>query len=209
MSAVNCKTTHPGRFDQPAFSGGRKQCAQKAKIMDKKIYGVMAEFDTATDLVDAARKVRDAGFTKTDAFSPFPLHEIDEALGIRRSILPFLVFGGGILGLLTGIGLQYYTHVIDYPLIVGGRPHFSLPAFIPPAYELTILLAAFTAVFGMLFLNGLPMPYHPVFNVPRFALASRDKFFLLIERKDPKFDYEETKSFMQNLNPQEVFDVEE
>lgn len=177
--------------------------------MEKKVYGIMAEFDTPTDLVDAAAKVRDAGYTKTDAFSPFPLHEIDEALGIRRSILPFLVFGGGILGLLTGIGLQYYTHVIDYPLIVGGRPHFSLPAFIPPAYELTILLAAFTAVFGMLFLNGLPMPYHPVFNVPRFALASRDKFFLLIETKDPKFDYEDTKNFMQNLNPQEVFDVEE
>jgi hypothetical protein len=177
--------------------------------MGNKVYGIMAEFDTPTELVDAAAKVRDAGFTKTDAFSPFPMHEIDEALGIRRSILPFLVFGGGILGLLTGLGLQYYTHVIDYPIIVGGRPHFSLPAFIPPAYELTILLAAFTAVFGMLFLNGLPQPYHPVFNVPRFALASRDKFFLLIEARDPKFDYEETRSFMQNLNPQEVFDVEE
>ena len=177
--------------------------------MDKNIYGIMAEFDTPTDLVEAASKVRDAGFTKTDAFSPFPLHDIDNALGIRRSILPFLVFGGGILGLLSGIGLQYFVHVLDYPIIVGGRPYFSLPSFIPPAYELTILLAAFTAVFGMLFLNGLPMPYHPVFNVPRFALASRDKFFLLIEKKDPKFDYEETKSFMQSLNPQEVFDVEE
>ncbi len=178
-------------------------------MSEKKIYGIMAEFDTATELVDAARKVREAGYTKTDAFSPFPIHEIDEALGIRRSILPFLVFGGGILGLLTGLGLQYYTHVIDYPIIVGGRPHFSLPAFIPPAYELTILFAAFVAVFGMLFLNGLPMPYHPVFNVPRFALASRDKFFLLIESRDPKFDYEETKRFMESLNPQEVFDVEE
>jgi hypothetical protein len=178
-------------------------------MSDKKIYGIMAEFDTPTELVDAARKVRDAGYTKTDAFSPFPIHEIDEALGIRRSVLPFLVFGGGILGLLTGLGLQYYTHVLDYPIIVGGRPHFSLPAFIPPAYELTILFAAFTAVFGMLFLNGLPMPYHPVFNVPRFALASRDKFFLLIESRDPKFDYERTRQFMESLNPQEVFDVEE
>ena len=177
--------------------------------MGNKVYGIMAEFDTPTELVDAAARVRDAGFTKTDAFSPFPMHEIDEALGIRRSILPFLVFGGGVLGLLAGLGLQYFVHVIDYPIIVGGRPHFSLPAFIPPAYELTILLAAFTAVFGMLFLNGLPQPYHPVFNVPRFALASRDKFFLLIEARDPKFDYEETRSFMQNLNPQEVFDVEE
>lgn len=177
--------------------------------MEKKIFGILAEFDTATELVDAAREVRDAGYKKTDAFSPFPLHEIDEALGIKRSILPFLVLGGGVAGLMTGLGLQYFVHVIDYPLNVGGRPYFSLPSFIPPSYELTILFAAFTAVFGMLFLNGLPQPYHPVFNVPRFALATREKFFLLIEKKDPQFDYEKTKSFMQSLNPQEVFDVEE
>lgn len=177
--------------------------------MEKNIYGIMAEFDTPTQLVDAATKVRDAGYVKTDAFSPFPLHEIDEALGIKRSILPFLVFGGGIVGLLSGIGLQVFVHVIDYPIIVGGRPHLSIPSFIPPTFELTILFASLTAVFGMILLNGLPQPYHPVFNVPRFALATREKFFLLIEMKDPKFDYEETKSFMQNLNPQEVFDVEE
>jgi hypothetical protein len=177
--------------------------------MDKKIYGLMAEFDTPTELVDAARQVRDAGYKKTDAFSPFPLHEIDEALGIRRSILPYLVFGGGVAGLLAGLGLQWFTHVFDYPIIVGNRPHFSLPAFIPPAYELTILFAAFVAVFGMLFLNGLPQPYHPVFNVERFALATREKFFLLIEAKDEKYDYEETRKFMESLNPQEVFDVEE
>jgi len=178
-------------------------------VMDKKIYGLMAEFDTPTELVDAARQVRDAGYKKTDAFSPFPLHEIDEALGIRRSILPYLVFGGGVVGLIAGLGLQYFTHVIEYPIIVGGRPHFSLPAFIPPAYEMTILFAAFVAVFGMLFLNGLPSPYHPVFNVERFALATREKFFLLIEAKDEKYDYEETRKFMESLNPQEVFDVEE
>ena len=177
--------------------------------MDKNIYGLLAEFDTPTQMVDAARKVRDAGFTKTDAFSPFPLHEIDEALGIKRSILPFMVLGGGLAGLLTGLGLQIWVHYIEYPMNVGGRPYISLPSFIPPAYELTILFAAFTAVFGMLFLNGLPQPYHPVFNVPRFALATREKFFLIIEAKDPKFDYEGTKSFMESLNPQEVFDVEE
>ena len=177
--------------------------------MKTNIYGILAEFDTATEMVDAARQIRDAGYKKTDAFSPFPLHEIDEALGIRRSILPFLVFGGGITGLLTGLGLQYFVHVFEYPIIVGGRPYFSLPSFIPPSYELTILFAAFTAVFGMILLNGLPQPYHPVFNVPRFALATREKFFLLIEAKDSKFNYEETKSFMQGLNPQEVFDVEE
>jgi hypothetical protein len=181
----------------------------RAKVMKENIYGLLAEFDTPTELVDAANKVREAGYKKTDAFTPFPLHEIDEALGIKRSILPFLVLGGGITGLLAGLTLQWFVHVYDYPIIVGGRPFFSLPSFIPPSYELTILLAAFTAVFGMIALNGLPQPYHPVFNVPRFALATREKFFLLIERKDEKFDYDETKRFMQSLNPQEVFDVEE
>ena len=169
----------------------------------------MAEFDSPTELVDAARQVRDAGFTHTDAFSPFPIHDIDEALGIKRSILPYLIFAGGITGLLSGIALQYYVHVYDWPIIVGGRPHFSLPAFIPPTFELTILFSAFTAVFGMLFLNKLPSPYHPVFNVPRFALATREKFFLLIEATDPKYDYAETRSFMDKLGGQEVFDVEE
>lgn len=177
--------------------------------MDKKIYGLLAEFDTPTQLVDAAQKTREAGFTKTDAFSPFPIHEMDKALGIKRSILPYLVFGGGITGLLSGIALQYFVHVYDYPINVGGRPYFSIPSFVPPAYELTILLAAFTAVFGMLLLNGLPQPYHPVFNVPRFALATREKFFLLIEAKDEKFNYDETRNFMQGLNAQEVFDVDE
>jgi hypothetical protein len=187
---------------------GEVDC-RATKFMDKKIYGLLAEFDTPTELVAAAERVRDAGYKKTDAFSPFPLHEIDEALGIKRSILPFMVLGGGIVGLLTGLGLQYFVHVLEYPILVGGRPFFSLPSFIPASFELTILLASFTAVFGMILLNGLPQPYHPVFNVPRFALATREKFFLLIERKDANFDYEKTKSFMQSLNPQEVFDVEE
>ncbi|HUF05384.1 MAG TPA: DUF3341 domain-containing protein [Aridibacter sp.] len=177
--------------------------------MKDNIYGLMAEFDSSTELVEAAEKVREAGYTKTDAFSPFPIHEMDEALGIKRSILSYLVFGGGIAGLLLGLGLQYYTHSIDYPIIVGGRPHFSLPAFVPPAYELTILLASFTAMFGMLLLNGLPRPYHPVFNVPRFNLASREKFFLLIESADPQFDFPETKNFMDSLEAQEVFIVDE
>jgi hypothetical protein len=178
-------------------------------MKDNNIYGILAEFDTTSEIVRAAEKMRDAGYTKTDAFSPFPIHEMDEALGIKRTILPYLVFGGGIAGLLLGFALQIGTHAIEYPIIVGGRPHISIPAFIPPAYELTILLASFTAVFGMLLLNGLPKPYHPVFNVPRFNLASREKFFLLIEAEDPKFDYEETKEFMESLGPQEVFDVDE
>ena len=178
--------------------------------MREDLYGLLAEFDSPTELVDAARAVRDAGYTTSDAFSPFPIHDIDEALGVKRSILPYLCFAGGIVGLLSGIGLQYFVHVIDYPIIVGGRPHLSLPAMIPPAYELTILFTAFTAVFGMLFLNGLPRPYHPVFNVPRFALATREKFFLLIEANDEKFDYDETRKFMEGLEgQQEVFDVPE
>src|SRR5205085_9516891 len=117
--------------------------------MTEHLHGIMVEFDTATELVDAARKVRDGGYTKTDAFSPFPLHEIDEALGIKRSVLPYLIFCGGITGLLSGIGLEFFVHVVDFPFIVGGRPHFSLPAFFLPAYELTILFLAFPAVFGM------------------------------------------------------------
>lgn len=176
--------------------------------MKENLYGILAEFDTPTQMVDAARKVRDAGYRKTDAFSPFPLHEIDAALGIKRSILPYIVFAGGLTGLLTGLFLTVYVHAIDYPINVGGRPYVSLPLFIPPMYELTILFAGFAAVFGMLFLNGLPQPYHPLFNVPRFALATREKFFLVIEARDPKFDYEETRNFMQSLDPQEVFDVE-
>lgn len=177
--------------------------------MADKLHGIMAEFDTPTQVVEAARKVRDAGYVKTDAFSPFPMHEIDEALGIKRSILPYLILAGGLTGLFSGFALEYFVHVYDFPIIVGGRPHFSLPAFVPPAYELTILFASFTAVFGMLFLNGLPRPYHPVFNVPRFALATREKFFLLIESSDAKYDYDDTRAFMETLGAQEVFDVEE
>jgi len=169
----------------------------------------MAEFDTPRELVAAARAAREAGFTKMDAYSPFPIHEMDAALGIKRSILSFLIFGGGVIGAIGGLGLQYYTHVIDYPLNVGGRPYFSLPSFIPITFECTVLAASLTAVIGMFILNGLPQPYHPVFNVPRFALASREKFFLTIESADPKFDHDETRQFLQGLNAREVIDVEE
>jgi len=177
--------------------------------MSEKLYGLLAEFDTPTELVDAANTVREAGYTKTDAFSPFPIHDIDEALGIKRSILPIMVFFGAITGLLLGVSLQVFVHYIDYPLNVGGRPYLSWPSFVPPSYELTILLAGFTAVFGMLLLNGLPRPYHPVFNIERFGLASREKFFLLVEATDPKYDYDETKALLSSMNPQEVFDVPE
>lgn len=175
----------------------------------KTLYGVMAEFDSPRELVAASRAAREAGFTKMDGYSPFPIHEMDEALGIKRTILPYLIFAAGILGGVGGFGLQYYTHAIDYPLNVGGRPFLSIPSFIPITFECIVLAAALTAVVGMIILNGLPQPYHPVFNAPRFALASRDKFFLAIESSDPKFDHDETTQFLQNLDAREVFDVTE
>jgi hypothetical protein len=174
-----------------------------------RIYGLMAEFENPNDLVEATRKARDAGFTKLDAYSPYPIEALAEALDIHDRKLPAVVLAGGIIGGLLGYALCYWTSVIDYPLNVGGKPFNSVPAFIVPTFETTILCAAFAAVFGMLALNGLPMPYHPVFNAPNFALASRDRFFLCIESKDPQFDHDETWAFLSRLGPRVVMDVEE
>ena len=166
-----------------------------------KLYGLLAEFDSATAIVDAARRTRQAGFTKIDTFTPFPIHELDAALELPRTVLPWIVLGGGIAGMAAGFALQYWASVIEYPLNIGGRPLASWPAFIVPSYELTILFAALTAVFGMIALNGLPMPYHPLFNVPQFSNASADRFFLSIETKDPKFDLAGTRAFLEGLQP--------
>ena len=174
-----------------------------------KLYGLMAEFDDPTALVDATRHAREAGFTKLDAYSPYPIEALTEALDIHDRKLPAVVLGGGILGGLAGYALCYWCTVIEYPMNVGGKPFHSIPAFIIPTFETTILFAAFAAVLGMLGLNGLPMPYHPVFNAPNFALASRDKFFLCIEAKDPKFDHDEVWAFLSKLGPRVVMDVEE
>jgi hypothetical protein len=168
----------------------------------------MAEFDTPEALLEAARRTYQAGYRKLDAYTPIPVHGLAEAIGFQRTRLPLVVLIGGILGGVGGYGLQYYVSVIDYPLNVGGRPFHSWPSFIPVIFEMTILLAAFAAVIGMLALNGLPMPYHPVFNVPRFALATRNEFFLGIEATDPLFDREETKRFLEGFNPRGVYDVE-
>jgi hypothetical protein len=172
------------------------------------IYGLMAEFSTPADVVAAARKVREAGYRKTDAYSPYPMEELSEALDIHHSPLPKLVLAGGIVGLIGGYGLQYWASVIEYPMNIGGRPFHSWPAFIPPAFETTILCAALAAVLGMLALNGLPEPYHPVFNVPTFALASRDRFFICIEATDPKYDHDETWRFLVGLGALVVSEVE-
>jgi Alternative complex III, ActD subunit len=171
------------------------------------IYGLMAEFHTPEEVIVAAHKVHEAGYRKVDGYSPYPIEELAHALGVHHSALPKLVLVGGITGLLAGWGLQYWASVIEYPLNIGGRPFNSWPAFIVPAYETTILFAAGVAVLGMLALNGLPEPYHPVFNVPSFALASRDKFFICIEARDPKFDRVATRSFLESLSP-EVHEVE-
>ena len=172
------------------------------------VYGVMAEFDSPEDLLAAAHRAHREGYRQMDAYSPFPIHGLAEAIGFRRTWLPLLVLIGGVLGALAGFGTQYYAAVIDYPINVGGRPLNSWPAFIPVTFEVTILFAALTAVLGMLALNGLPMPYHPVFNAPRFALASHDRFFLCIEAADPRFDRQATRRFLESLNAREVTDVE-
>jgi hypothetical protein len=172
------------------------------------IYGLMAEFDSPGHLVTAAHRARQAGYVKMDGYSPYPIEELSEAIGFRHTRLPLIVLIGGILGCLGGYLLQYWVSVIEYPMNIGGRPLNSWPSFIPVTFETTVLLAALAAVFGMLGLNGLPMPYHPVFNVPRFALASRDRFFLCIEAVDPKFDRETTMQFLRGLEPRSVSEVQ-
>ncbi len=172
------------------------------------VYGLMAEFRTPQQLVEATRKAHEAGYRRMDAYSPFPIEELSEALHFHDRRVPLLVLGGGIVGALTGFLLQYVTSVHVYPMNIGGRPLFSWPAFIVPIFELTILFAASAAVFGMLALNGFPSPYHPVFNAPRFALASRDRFFLCIEARDTKFAPHATREFLQSLGPREVVEVE-
>lgn len=171
------------------------------------LYGLLAEFDDPNALVEATRRARQHGFRRIDAYSPFAIEALNEILHLHDKRLSFIVLVGGLLGTITGYALQYYIAVIDYPINVGGRPLNSLPAFIIVMFELTILFAALSAVLGMLALNGLPQPYHPVFNVQRFALASRNRFFLCIEAADPLFDRRKTAEFLESLAPREVCEV--
>ena len=171
------------------------------------VYGVMAEFDDPNSLVAAAHRARAEGYRCMDAYSPFPIEELHEALGSHHTRLPLVVLVGGLVGGIAGYLLQYWASAIAYPLNIGGKPLHSWPAFVPVTFETTILCAALSAVLGMLALNGLPQPYHPVFNVPRFALASRNRFFLCIEARDPQFKLEETRRFLETLEPREVTTV--
>lgn len=173
------------------------------------IHGLMAEFDDPNALVAAAQRARHEGYRRMDAYSPFPIEELHDALEMGPSRLPLIVLVGGLVGCLGGFALQYWVSAVENPWNIGGRPLFSWPAFIPIVFECTILVAALSAVLGMLALNGLPMPYHPVFNVTRFALASRNRFFLCIEARDARFDLEKTRAFLNTLGPREVSTVAE
>jgi hypothetical protein len=172
------------------------------------LYGVMGEFDNRFDLLEAVKKARAEGYTCMDAYTPFPIHGLGEALGFEDRRLPWLVLIGGLVGCVAGFGSMYWIAAIRYPINVGGRPLFSWPSFIPITFETTVLCAALAAVFGMLALNGLPQPYHPVFNAPRFALASRNRFFFCIEAADPKFEPAEVRRFLEQLHAREVVDLE-
>jgi hypothetical protein len=171
------------------------------------IYGLMAEFPDPARLLAAARDAYAAGYRRMDAFSPLPIEGLADAIGFHRTRLPLIVLLGGLAGAVGGFLMQYWIAAIDYPVDVGGRPYNSWPAFIPVTFELAILAAACAALIAMLGLNGLPMPYHPVFNVPTFALATRDRFFLCIEARDPLFDADATRRFLDRLAPAAVSEV--
>ena len=171
------------------------------------IYGLLAEFDTPGALAHAAERAHSEGYRKMDAYTPYPIEEISEAIGFRKNYVALVCLIGGLLGGLGGYSLEYWVSVIAYPINVGGKPFHSWPAFIPVTFECTVLGAALSAMIGMLVMNGLPMPYHPVFNSPNFALASKEKFFLCIEAADPKFDLAKSRQFLEQLGPRIVTEV--
>jgi hypothetical protein len=171
-------------------------------------YGLLAEFSSVEDLIHAARETYRVGYRRFDGHTPFPVEGLADAMGFRRTWVPQLVFVGGVAGALFGYLMQLAIHVYDYPINVGGRPYHSAPSFIPVTFECTILAAALTTVLGLLLLNGLPMPYHPIFNVPRFTQASHNSFFLSIEARDGIFDMQRTRQFLASVGAKEVFDIE-
>lgn len=173
------------------------------------LYGLLAEFETPEELVEKTEQAYRAGYREMDAYTPFPVHGLSEALGIKRNLVPYIVLLGAILGGLAGYGLQYYTAVLSYPINVGGRPLHSWPAFMVVTFEGAVLIAAGLGVVGMLALNNLPLPYHPLFNAPRFNMATGDRFFLCIMGHDPQFDPVETRAFMESLEPTHITEVEQ
>ena len=172
-------------------------------------YGLLAELESPEALLAAARRIREAGYRQVEAYSPFPIEDLAETLHPRPTHVPLIVLVGAIVGGLSGYALQYWVAVMAYPMTVAGRPYNSIPAFVPVTFEMTILFAALFGFAGLLVANGFPMPYHPVFNVPEFARASRDRFFLCIEASDPQFDPVRTRRFLEQLGAREVSDVAE
>ena len=165
------------------------------------LHGLMVEFDNADAILAATRRAREAGYRRMDAYTPYPVHGLAEELGLRKTNIPFVVLVGALVGAAAGFGMQYFSMAIDYTFNVGGRPVNSWPVFIPITFELLILVGALAAFFGMLLLNGLPRPNHPVFNVPGFGRSSQDRFFLCVEAGDPQFDREATAEFLATLAP--------
>jgi len=175
----------------------------------RNLYGLLVEFEDPNVMVAACRQVRDAGFKKWDAHTPFPIHGMDDAMGIRGTRLPLLILGGGLTGLSAALFMQWWMNAVDYPLVISGKPLFGLPASIPVTFELTILLSALATFFGMWGLNGMPRLYHPVFKNRRFRRATSDRFFIVIEAADPLFDLQETRAFVESLGGTAIEELEE
>jgi len=174
-----------------------------------RLWGYVAQFDSPEALLAAAERVRDAGYSRWDAHTPFPVHGLNDAMGLRPTRLPWIVLAAGFAGAATGLVLQWFTNAFDYPFLISGKPIFSLPANIPVMFELTILFAAIASFIGMLALNGLPRPYHALFNSRRFRRTTTDGFFISIEASDPNFEAAGTKRFLQALGGAEVESIEE
>lgn len=213
---------HPGISSMPAAPAAREMHrAVGAGTKDaSKLYGLMAEFETPGQILHAAERVRDAGYKWWDCHTPFPVHGLDKAMGIRPTILPVLVFFGGLTGTILAIALQIFTNATNfsfwalvpvrgYDFLISGKPFISGPAFVPVTFELTVLLAALTTVGMLLLLNGLPRLYHPVFKSKRFARATDDRFFLVIEARDPKFSRTRTEELLKSLHPASIEALED
>jgi hypothetical protein len=179
-------------------------------VSTKNVFGLMAEFQTPQEILRATRRAREIGYRDMDAYSPYPVEGLADELGMRRTRVPFVVLMGALVGTVAGFFMQYWSMAVDYPFNSGGRPLNSWPAFIPITFEVMVLVAAFAALLGSFFLNGLPRPHHPLFNEPRFARASQDRFFLCIEATDPRFDMAATRDFLTGLQPHgEIMEVQE
>jgi hypothetical protein len=204
-TATTSTTPHPTQTPPRATPDGHRPRYEttlpELEHEEQILAGYLAEFENVDAILAAAEKVRDAGYRRWDVHSPFPIHGMDDAMGIRPTVLPWIVAIGGVMGLLGGLALQVFTNSIDYPFFISGKPLVSLPAFIPVIFECTILVASFTAAGAMLVLNKLPMLYNPLFKSERFRRVTNDRFFVVIDATDPLFDEKQTLALLNSLNP--------